>query len=46
MSLPEISNLKIKDALDLIENLKLSGNKFEIAEKISKGNIIASFFLD
>ena len=47
MSLPEISNLKIKDALDLIENLKLSGNKFEIAEKISKEiSLRLSFLID
>ena len=47
MSLPEISHLKIKDALDLIENLKLSGNKFEIAEKISKEiSLRLSFLID
>ena len=36
MSLPEISSLKINDANDIINNLDLDGNKFEIAEKISK----------
>ncbi|RPG44416.1 MAG: excinuclease ABC subunit UvrA [Gammaproteobacteria bacterium TMED112] len=36
MSLPEISSLKINDANDIIQNLNLEGNKFEIAEKISK----------
>ena len=36
MSLPEISSLKINDANDIIQNLTLEGNKFEIAEKISK----------
>ena len=36
MSLPEISGLKINDANDIIKNLNLEGNKFEIAEKISK----------
>ena len=47
MSLPEISNLKISDALDLISNLKLSGNKFEIAEKISKEiSLRLSFLID
>ena len=36
MSLPEISSLKINDANDIINNLDLDGNKFEIAEKISR----------
>ena len=36
MSLPEISGLKINDANDIIKNLNLEGNKFEIAEKISR----------
>ena len=36
LSLPEISSLKINDANDIINNLDLDGNKFEIAEKISK----------
>ena len=45
MSLPEISNLKIKDALDIIENMSLIGNKSEIAEKISREIILRlSFF--
>ncbi|GIR08665.1 MAG: hypothetical protein CM15mP19_04610 [Gammaproteobacteria bacterium] len=47
MSLPEISNLKIKDALDIIENMSLVGNKSEIAEKISREIILRlSFLLD
>ena len=47
MSLPEISNLKIKDALDIIENMSLIGNKSEIAEKISREIILRlSFLLD
>ena len=47
MSLPEISNLKIKDALDIIENMGLIGNKSEIAEKISREIILRlSFLLD
>ena len=33
MSLPEISNLKIQDALEIIENINLEGNKSEIAKK-------------
>ena len=36
MNLPEISSQKINDANDIINNLDLDGNKFEIAEKISK----------
>ena len=47
MSLPEISYLKIKDALDIIENMSLVGNKSEIAEKISREIILRlSFLLD
>ena len=36
MTLPEISELKICDSLDIISNLKFSGNKEEIANKIAK----------
>ena len=36
MSLPEISSLKINDANDIINNLDLDGNKFEIAERLVK----------
>ena len=36
MSLPEISDLKIQDALEIIENMNLEGNKSEIANKICK----------
>ena len=47
MSLPEISNLKIKDTLDIVENMNLIGNKSEIAEKISREIILRlSFLLD
>lgn len=47
MSLPEISNLKILDALDLIKNLSLTGNKSEIAEKISNEiELRLSFLID
>ena len=35
-NLPEISDLKIDDALEIINNLNLTGNKLEIAEKICK----------
>ncbi len=47
MSLPEISNLKILDALDLIKNLSLTGNKSEIAQKISNEiELRLSFLVD
>jgi len=47
MSLPEISNLKILDALDLIKNLGLTGNKSEIAQKISNEiELRLSFLVD
>jgi excinuclease ABC subunit A len=47
MSLPEISNLKILDALDLIRNLSLTGNKSEIAQKISNEiELRLSFLMD
>ena len=47
MSLPEISNLKILDALDLIQNLSLTGNKSEIAQKISNEiELRLSFLMD
>ncbi len=45
MSLPEISNLKIQDALEIIENINLEGNKSEIAEKISREIILRLSFL-
>ena len=45
MSLPEISNLKIQDALEIIENLNLEGNKSEIAQKISREIILRLSFL-
>lgn len=47
MSLPEISNLKILDALDLIKNLSMTGNKSEIAQKISNEiELRLSFLVD
>ncbi|MDA0345152.1 MAG: excinuclease ABC subunit UvrA [Proteobacteria bacterium] len=47
MSLPEINNLKILDALDLIKNLSLTGNKSEIAQKISNEiELRLSFLVD
>ena len=46
MSLPEISNLKIQDALEIIENISLEGNKSEIAEKISREIILRLSFLN
>ena len=47
MSLPEISNLKILDALDLIQNLGLTGNKSEIAQKIcNEIELRLSFLMD
>ncbi|MAM96912.1 MAG: excinuclease ABC subunit A [Gammaproteobacteria bacterium] len=45
MSLPEISNLKIQDALEIIENINLEGNKSEIAKKISREIILRLSFL-
>ena len=45
MSLPEISDLKIQDALEIIENINLEGNKSEIAEKISREIILRLSFL-
>ena len=46
MSLPEISDLKIQDALEIIENINLEGNKSEIAEKISREIILRISFLN
>ena len=46
MSLPEISDLKIQDALEIIENINLEGNKSEIAEKISREIILRLSFLN
>jgi len=46
MSLPEISDLKIQDALEMIENMNLEGNKSEIAEKISREIILRLSFLN
>ncbi|RCL37936.1 MAG: excinuclease ABC subunit UvrA [SAR86 cluster bacterium] len=47
MSLPEINNLKILDALDLIKNLSMTGNKSEIAQKISNEiELRLSFLVD
>ena len=40
MTLPEISELKICDSLDIISNLKFSGNK----EEIGNSNLICKFF--
>ncbi len=45
MSLPEISNLKIQDALEIIQNMNLEGNRSEIAEKISREIILRLSFL-
>ena len=36
MSLPEVSELKIVDALEIVEDLNLEGNRSEIAEKICR----------
>jgi excinuclease ABC subunit A len=46
MNLPEISDLKIQDALEIIENINLEGNKSEIAEKISREIILRISFLN
>ena len=45
MSLPEISDLKIQDALEIIENMNLEGNKSEIANKICKEIVLRLSFL-
>jgi len=45
MSLPEISNLKIQDALEIIEGLSLEGNRAEIAKKICREIILRLSFL-
>ncbi len=45
-NLPEISDLKIDDALEIVNNLNLTGNKLEIAEKICKEISLRLSFLN
>ena len=45
-NLPEISDLKIDDALEIVNNLNLTGNKLEIAEKICKEISLRLTFLN